>query len=650
MSTDHQRYSTENQSAAIRKHADERGIEIVRTYADHGKSGLSLAGRSGLKNLIDDVRAGRADFDVILVYDVSRWGRFQDADGSAFYEYQCRKAGIPVEYCIDGFENDGSPVATIVKGVKRALTGEGSRLLSVRVFAGQGRLIELGFHQGGHAGFGLRRHLLDGAGNRKARLARGEHKSLQTDRVILVPGPPEEVVAVRWIYRSFVEEGRSENEIAALLNARRITTNLGRPWRRGTVHQILINEKYVGDNVWNRIWCKLQGARVRNRPDMWIRRDGAFEPLVDRMEAGVRLRAEDARGLCVFHRSLDRARKTQVWIVRRDGNRQLRLGWQFRQNLRRQWLEADGYGRWPRARDCVCPRPSDGREPVRHGGRWCGDDEPSAQKLSYHCPKAVGRSRRNIPWMSAKMWNMARYDCYAMFSSSNAHYLSDDGRAVKPYIAVQMAETARIVQDLYIDRLALETVGAGQSPDAHIVRAFNGDTNTGSYATGIMQFNTVTGGPWSDVSWCIDYMACGHVLMWGRDGEAWIKDLWESWFANYQIGCSLGPGACVAYSAEYKPVSMETTASVVQSFEDYWQRYRSSESSQTVLTRTECPSTSDASGGYRARHQHACRFLATAGWPGAHGHTYQDGVEPIGTVFAGSSSAVLVTEGGRWEI
>ena len=101
--------------------------------------------------------------------------------------------------------------------------------------------------------------------------------------MILVPGPPEEVDAVRWIYRSFVEEGRSENEIAALLNAQGISTDLGRPWTRGTVHQILINEKYVGDNVWNRISCKLQGARVRNRRDMWIRRDGAFEPLVDHM-------------------------------------------------------------------------------------------------------------------------------------------------------------------------------------------------------------------------------------------------------------------------------------------------------------------------------------------------------------------------------
>ena len=65
--------------------------------------------------MIDDVCAGRADFSIILVYDVSRWGRFQDADESAYYEYLCRSAGITVQYCADQFENDGSPISTIVK-------------------------------------------------------------------------------------------------------------------------------------------------------------------------------------------------------------------------------------------------------------------------------------------------------------------------------------------------------------------------------------------------------------------------------------------------------------------------------------------------------------------------------------------------------
>ncbi len=282
MSTDHQKYSTENQSDAIRRYAEARGIEIVRTYADAGKSGLKIEGRDALRQLIDDVQAGNTDFKVVLVYDVSRWGRFQDADESAYYEHICRRSGISIQYCAEQFENDGSPVSTIVKGIKRAMAGEYSRELSTKVFGGQGRLIEKGYRQGGPAGFGLRRTLIDEHGIIKGILERGEHKSIQTDRVILTLGPAEEVNLVREIYLAFVHHGRSENEIAADLNERGIPTDLGRPWTRGTVHQLLINEKYVGDNVWNRRSFKLKKKRVRNAPDMWIRAQGAFEAIVER--------------------------------------------------------------------------------------------------------------------------------------------------------------------------------------------------------------------------------------------------------------------------------------------------------------------------------------------------------------------------------
>src|SRR5207248_5743880 len=145
-------------------------------------------GRQALQRLINDVQTGSADFQVILVYDISRWGRFQDADESAYYEYICKRAGINVQYCAEQFENDGSPVSTIVKGVKRAMAGEYSRELSVKVFAGQCRLIELGYRQGGPPGYGLRRSLIDQSGASKAELSRGEHNSIQTDRVVLVPG------------------------------------------------------------------------------------------------------------------------------------------------------------------------------------------------------------------------------------------------------------------------------------------------------------------------------------------------------------------------------------------------------------------------------------------------------------------------------
>ncbi len=280
MSTEHQQYSTENQSDKIREYANRRGIRIVRTYADEGRSGLNIGGRPALQRLIGDVEGGKADFQVILVYDVSRWGRFQDADVSAYYEYRCRRAGIQVAYCAEQFENDGSPVSTIVKGVKRAMAGEYSRELSAKVFAGQCRLIELGYRQGGPAGYGLRRMLVDQHGMAKGGLARGEHKCLQTDRVVLMPGPPEEVRIVNLIYQWFTEEGLAEFEIASRLNNMSVRTDIGREWTRGTVHEVLTNEKYIGNNIYNRVSFKLKRHRVVNTPDMWIRKEGAFEPVV----------------------------------------------------------------------------------------------------------------------------------------------------------------------------------------------------------------------------------------------------------------------------------------------------------------------------------------------------------------------------------
>lgn len=218
----------------------------------------------------------------MLVYDVSRWGRFQDPDEAASYELRCRQSGIAVHYCAEQFENDGSIGSSIIKTVKRAMAGEYSRELSVKVFAGQANLIRLGYRQGGAPGFALRRLLVDQEGNSKGELSRGEHKSIATDRVILVPGPDPEQQIVRKIYAWFVEEGKSEREIATILNGRGVKSDFDRAWTRGTIHQILINEKYIGNNVWARTSFKLKQRHVLNQPEQWVRQDEAFTAIVDR--------------------------------------------------------------------------------------------------------------------------------------------------------------------------------------------------------------------------------------------------------------------------------------------------------------------------------------------------------------------------------
>lgn len=223
----------------------------------------------------------RRPFSTRSFYDVSRWGRFQDANESAYYEFICREADIAVQYCAEHFENDGSLSATIIKSMKRAMAGEYCRELSVKVFTGQCRLIRLSFRQRGAAGYGLRRCLVDEQRNPEAVLHHGEQKSLQTDRVVLTPGPLGEVDVVKRLYRMFVLQRLNETEIAATLNREGIPTDLDRPWTRGTVHQILTNEKYIGNNVYNRASFKLKAKRVINSTDMWVRGDGAFETIIE---------------------------------------------------------------------------------------------------------------------------------------------------------------------------------------------------------------------------------------------------------------------------------------------------------------------------------------------------------------------------------
>jgi hypothetical protein len=92
-STEHQRYSTENQADAIRQYAERRGLEVIRTYADEGKSGLSLDGRDALQRLIRDVENGAADFSTILVYDVSRYATTLEPGSASFKK--ARQPSVP---------------------------------------------------------------------------------------------------------------------------------------------------------------------------------------------------------------------------------------------------------------------------------------------------------------------------------------------------------------------------------------------------------------------------------------------------------------------------------------------------------------------------------------------------------------------------
>ena len=127
----------------------------------------------------------------------------------------------------------------------------------------------------------MRRMLLDEARRPKQELAKGPHTSLLTERVILVPGPKKEREIVLWSYDQFIS-GITEAEIAARLNSQGIWNHFGRPWSRGTVCEVLTNEKYIGNNLFNRTSGKMKSKARPNPENAWVRKEQAFEPIVDR--------------------------------------------------------------------------------------------------------------------------------------------------------------------------------------------------------------------------------------------------------------------------------------------------------------------------------------------------------------------------------
>ena len=282
MSTEHQRYSTTHQAAAIERYAQARGYRIVQTYSDEGISGVSIKNRKGLQQLLADILGGAASYEVVLVYDVSRWGRFQNPDQSAHYEFLCAEAGVHVEYCAELFENDGSLSSTLLKSLKRVMAAEYSRELSVKVADAHLRLTMFGYWQGGPAGYGFRRRALAPDGRKGPVMEHGEFKGVHGHRTVLVPGPPHELETVTRIFRLYAYAGMTHVGIARLLNSEGTMGEAGNAWTAVRIRRLLASRKYIGDIEYRKSGGGLGVPRFRKAKAEWICVPGAIEPIVSK--------------------------------------------------------------------------------------------------------------------------------------------------------------------------------------------------------------------------------------------------------------------------------------------------------------------------------------------------------------------------------
>lgn len=199
---------------------------------------------------------------------MSRWGRFQDPDQAAHYEFLCREAGVTVRYCAEAFEDDGTLTSSLLKSIKRVMAAEYSRQLFDRCRTSLRRHMLGGGKCGGVAPYGFARQAYDADGTAGRVLGHGERRGMgQTVR--LVPGPMAEQEAVRLIFRLFTREGVGCTEIACRLEAEGLPYRHGASWNENRVRGVLTNKIATGVYRFNQSHHRFRTI-TRNPVDEWI--------------------------------------------------------------------------------------------------------------------------------------------------------------------------------------------------------------------------------------------------------------------------------------------------------------------------------------------------------------------------------------------
>ena len=195
---DRQENSIAIQQEQVQQWALDNGVEIIKEFADRGKSGLTAEGRDAFNDMMENWVKQRHDFEFILCLDVSRWGRFQDIDLSATYSADCKRHGKQVIYTTLGKPKQDDPLYQVYVQFERFRAAQYSKELSEKVLRGCIKIVQQGYWAGGKTrplafsdSFSTRRE------SPVQVLAAGQRKSIQNQRVTLTAGDDRSVATVQ---------------------------------------------------------------------------------------------------------------------------------------------------------------------------------------------------------------------------------------------------------------------------------------------------------------------------------------------------------------------------------------------------------------------------------------------------------------------
>jgi DNA invertase Pin-like site-specific DNA recombinase len=359
-STDRQEQSIPDQKKALEQYAAEHGLRLAKFYVDDAISGTSTLGRRAFLQMIDDAQDPKHRFDVIVVYDVKRFGRI-DNDEAGYYRHILRANGVEVRYVSENFNGDTTD--DLLRPVKQWQARQESKDLSKVTIRGLLSKSDTGCWMGGVPphGYDLKyencegkfllilrympdgsKQVLDEGGKAIRTLARGESLSVsKRDYAKLTLSEPRRVEVIKSIFKMYADQGKGYRSVADTLNQQGTPTPRGPEWSHiysgrwtgATIRAILVNPIYVGDMVWNR------------------RRDGRFHRIIHGQAAD----RENIHGARLV------PNQKEDWIIVRDAHPPLISRWLFEQAKQR--LESHPKSIEQRQR---FPRPD------THGRTWNG--------------------------------------------------------------------------------------------------------------------------------------------------------------------------------------------------------------------------------------------------------------------------------------
>lgn len=225
MSSEKQATSIRDQRVAVHDFAERNGHELVGEYVDEAISGDATERRVAFQKMIAD--AGRGGFRAIIVWDLSRLGRF-DMLEAGFWLLPLRNAGVAVITLDRGLIDWNDFAGRITWGVEQEGKHAYLRDLSRNVLRGQVASAKQGRWMSGRPPFGY---------------------ALQDAR--LIPGPPDKVAILRRIFAECIA-GFTLRGIADRLNSDDIPSTHGLPWTGTSVKTILDNRAFLGEYRWGR--------------------------------------------------------------------------------------------------------------------------------------------------------------------------------------------------------------------------------------------------------------------------------------------------------------------------------------------------------------------------------------------------------------